>query len=607
MICKRLGRFELAEKILKSLVIADPKSSLNNKNLCGLYFESSRFKDVWKQVSQWLELCPQCLEAWETAYVCAFKLKETGTAKLIAQKLTKLDPSQPKFFEWEGLALHERAEDVDSVIQAFRTAHSLSPSNLFYYINSLIACDRIAVNGGSAHAIINRLASCADKIVELCRSGTPFAASGDYPLLNSAFFAAYSPVNLRDVYESYFNALELAFRDVINKALGQSRALIDEYNRSFATIDAMILKEEACSTLRQVRIGCISQNFFDHSNTQAFSGFIKYLDRTRFEVVLIHKHPTRPDWTQSWLNSLADEVVYLSDSIGCAHATLCRLDLDILFYTDLGMDARDFVLPAMRPCMLQVTGWGLPHTSGLRSIDYYFSSSLLESSKHQDEYAEKLILLDGLPCCFMQETLVYHKIEREYFMLPSDHLVIGCVQSLPIVHPDLDLIIEAISTSVPDAYFAFMCDREESSTARFMDRLAKRAPNASQKLLLLDRCYSKDFLSLCDCFDFMLDTPYYGGGITSYMSTYVGTPIVCFQGERLRDSTTAAIYRFLEISNAPICSSIPEYISAAIALARSFDLRLQIKKDTVAAAHKLYDRKEYIRSFEESCLRLVRG
>jgi predicted O-linked N-acetylglucosamine transferase (SPINDLY family) len=196
-------------------------------------------------------------------------------------------------------------------------------------------------------------------------------------------------------------------------------------------------------------------------------------------------------------------------------------------------------------------------------------------------------------------------LPREYFFLPCNQLVIGCVQSLSKVHPDLDLIIEDISRRVPDAWFAFICDRDDNSTARFRDRLTKRAPTASKRTLFLDRCFSRDFLSLCDCFDFMLDTPYYGAGITSYMSFYVGTPVVCFQGRRLRDSTTAAIYRYLKINNAPVAISIPDYVNIAVQLSMDFDLRLQIKKNTVSAAATLYDQQDYIKSFEKFCINLV--
>lgn len=606
MVCVSKNKFDMAEKILIGLIENGLGSALSYKHLTQIYFVKEQFAESWKQIRKWLDASPLCVEAWEAAYACALKLKEPRTARLIAQKLIELNPANPNYYERQGLSLNTLSEDSRLIRESFRSAHELSPDNLVYCINSLIACSKIATHGGYAHRIIYDLMCCANRVFEFCRSKNDWIASGDYPLLNSAFYAAYSPVNLRQVYEPYYKALMLGFKPLLDRSYAQSAALTQEYFAHFDEIDRSRSDLTLNTRQQRIRIGFISKNFWDHSNTQAFSGFIKYLDRERFEVILIHKYPTRSDSSQAWLNSLADEVIYLGSFIGESHALLCRLDLDVLFFTDLGMDAWDFVLPEMRACKIQVTGWGLPHTSGLHSIDYYFSSSLLESSTHQDEYTEKLVLLEGLPCCYLPESLYYKKLPREYFLLPSNQLVIGCVQSLSKVHPDLDLIIEDISRRVPDAWFAFICDRDENATACFRDRLVKRAPTAFRRTLFLDRCFSKDFLSLCDCFDFMLDTPYYGAGITFYMSCYVGTPVVCFQGTRLRDSTTSAIYRYLKIKNAPVARSIPDYVNIAVELSLNFDLRLQIKKDTVSSAAILYDQQDFIRSFEAFCINLLR-
>ncbi len=605
-ICARRSKNKLAEKIFLSLEAADPGNALYCKSLCLHYIKVGRHKYAWPNIIRWLELSPDSTEAWETAYLCAKQLKEESTAKLAAEKLVEISPQEPRYLEWLGVSLSMICEVPEAVAKIYEKASSLSPHNLAYYINASIACDRVAPRGSYAHSIAKKLTDCSNQITQSLNSGKAWLANGDYPLLNSSFFVSYSPINLKKIYGPYFQSLSAAFGPFINQSLQQSHVVQAEYRKYFERIDSARQQLAADAGNNPIRIGFISRNFFEHSNSQAFAGMIKYLDRSHFSVVLIHMHPARPDWVQSWLNAQADEVVYLSDSIGHAHASLCRLELDVLFFTDLGMDAWDFFLPEMRACPLQVTGWGLPHTSGFRSIDYYFSSSLLEEPRHQDEYIEKHVLLDGLPCCFPSELLAYQKLSRDYFFLPNNQLVIGCVQVLPKVHPDLDLLIEEISKLVPDAYFAFMCDKQDNVTARFLDRLAKRAPTASQRILMLERCFSKDFLALCDCFDFMLDTPYYGAGITSYLSIYVGTPVVCFQGARLRDSTTAAIYKYLEIKNAPVASSMHEYIELSAQLAKNSNLRLQIKKATVASASKLYDQQDYVRSLEKFLLEIVR-
>jgi len=48
----------------------------------------------------------------------------------------------------------------------------------------------------------------------------------------------------------------------------------------------------------------------------------------------------------------------------------CRqLGLDLLFFTDIGMHPFITMLAAQRSAAVQVTGWGVPQTSGLATID----------------------------------------------------------------------------------------------------------------------------------------------------------------------------------------------------------------------------------------------
>jgi predicted O-linked N-acetylglucosamine transferase (SPINDLY family) len=606
MICFARGRKDTGKKILESATNNHKEEAWPFLNQSLYFVKLGDFRAAWKSIGQCLERNESCIEAWIVAYECAINMNEFYTAKSIARKLISLDNSVAKFHAFLGIAAYKTGEDPDEVVEAYKDALNIDSLDISYIINAHNPCHRIAPNGKCANEMAARLKWTAKNIRQEISRGTRLVGNGRHPIVNSTFNIAYSPLNLKRIFKEYFQALTLGFKPIILSSLRDSKVLLDAYSANlFSTLHKSGIRSNPLDK-EKVRIGFASQNFYGHSNTQAFAGFFKYIDRSIFEVVVIHKPFTKPDSIQSWVNSLADEVVYLGNSLGYAHATLCRLDLDILFFTDLGMDPWDFILPEMRACKIQVTGWGLPHTSGLDSIDYYLSSSLQETLSHQTEYTEKLILLDGLPCCFLAELLNYQIQRRDYFMLPPGALLIGCVQSLGKIHPDFDLIIENIAKRLPDAFFVFACSGITSQTQQFINRLEKRAPTASQRIFMLDRCYTEDFLSLCDCLDILLDTPYYGAGITSYMSTYVGTPVVCFQGTRLRDSTTAAIYKYLEIKNAPIASSMHEYIDLAVQLAKNFDLRLQIKKDTVAAASKLYDQQDFVRSFEKFCLEIIR-
>lgn len=603
MIWERKNRQKQSMQILKQLILSHERDYRSHLYMGQYLIRIKAYKLAWPYIQESIRLRPECIDSLICAYQCSFELKDNKTSRGIAKKLISLAPLEPTYYEYLGKACHNLGLPDESA-KAYQSAYELCRQNIAYYLNAKNPCLSILPYGSSIYKISKNLAASADFISSSLINGYQWKACGVNSLIPFAFHAAYGPLNLKKVYEPFYSALSQAFRPTLENSLSQSDLLLTRWKES-QRIDQDFIFQNESNKIKKIRIGFISHHFYAHSNTQAFKGIIKHLDRSRFEVILIHNQSTIVDSIHLELNSLVDEVVYLSDSLAYSHMLILSLGLDIAFFTDLGMDPFDFILPEMRCCNIQITGWGLPHTSGLKSIDYYLSSLLLEPPANQVEYTEKLILLNGLPCCFLKEDLYYRNLGRGYFMLPDEQLIIGCVQMLHKVHPDMDLMLEKIINKLPDACFVFVSSRRPGFDEAFMKRLAKRAPKAFARTVMLERCDTKDFLALCDCMDIILDTPYYGAGVTAYMSTYVGTPTVTFSGLRLRDSTMAGIYRYLAIKNAPIVNSIPEYIDMVCELAMDFELRLQIKKDTVEAAQLLYDQLDYIRDFEKFCETLV--
>jgi tetratricopeptide (TPR) repeat protein len=604
----RRGNLKRGKKILELLRERESSNHLAYLSLGEISLIEGDQRKAWEYFNQCIKLDQDCLEAWCGAFKCACILREYEIALTIADKITELDCENPISFECLGQALFHlcRAEECR---EAYGRAYMLANSNIVYYLNSLIPSSRIPESGSKVHSYLLRLVSTSTGVVDSFSHEYGWRVDETCSLLPLLYYIAYSPYNLKRAYSLYYQMLGKVYGRFLREALecvGKLRVFTNQVSLGNSGLgEPAAIQGNGHNP--KIRLGLISRYFSSHSNMQAFGGLIKNLDHDKFELVLIHRHETNVDATQLMANSFAAEVVYLDESLALACSILRSLSLDILFFTDLGMDPLDFLIPELRTCPIQVTGWGLPHTSGLSSIDYYLSSSLLESEENQNEYTEKLVLLDGLPCCYSAENIQYRRLERDYFILPRDRVLLGCVQNFWKIHPDFDLILEKLAQAMNDVVFVFVDTGLVGVNQKFVQRLAKRAPTAYSQSVFLARCDTKDFLSLCDCLDILLDTPYYGAGVTAYMSMYVGTPTVCFDGKRLRDSTTAGIYRYLGIDNAPIADSIAAYIQKVIELASDPDQRFQIKLDTVNQAHRLYDNLEYVRSFEKFCIDLMRS
>ena len=109
--------------------------------------------------------------------------------------------------------------------------------------------------------------------------------------------------------------------------------------------------------------------------------------------------------------------------------------LDVLIYTDLGMEGFTWSLAFSRLAPVQAAMWGHPITSGLDTVDYYISSELAEAAEADANYTEKLVRLKNLPLYYLRPPPAPQR-NRAYFNLPARRrarlrLPAGDVQAAP--------------------------------------------------------------------------------------------------------------------------------------------------------------------------------
>ena len=78
-----------------------------------------------------------------------------------------------------------------------------------------------------------------------------------------------------------------------------------------------------------------------------------------------------------------------------ARRTIAAENLDVLVFADAGMDSVTSTLVFSRMAPVQCVTWGHPDTTGSPAIDYFVSSSLIESEDADQHYTEQLVRLPG--------------------------------------------------------------------------------------------------------------------------------------------------------------------------------------------------------------------
>jgi predicted O-linked N-acetylglucosamine transferase (SPINDLY family) len=265
------------------------------------------------------------------------------------------------------------------------------------------------------------------------------------------------------------------------------------------------------------------------------------------------------------------------------------------------------MLATRRMAPIQITGWGVPQTSGISTIDAYVSGDQVEPPYAEDHYSETLIRLPGLPCCYLSEWIKVEELPREWFLLPSEQPLFGCLQPFEKIHPDFDAVLEQLALAVPEAWFVFVESTTTLLTEIFLNRLAQSAPTARQRIILLGRLERNEFLALSACLDLILDPFHFGSGITLFETIHSGTPIVTLEGDFLRSRFVAGAYRLMGVGHPPVAQSAEEYVKIASRLMQDAEARMKLREEIrhKAKTH-LYDRLDYVRGFEDFALDAIR-
>lgn len=451
-------------------------------------------------------------------------------------------------------------------------ALALEPDSLTLALNHAFV---LPIVGGSTAEIEHYQQRCLDQL-ERMEARPAWGWFREHVFTCHPFYLAYNPGNAVEILRRY-------------------GALVTRWMAPELT--AAPLPQRA--PRQRPRLGLLSGFFYEHSHARAFEGLITGLEQASLETVLIHLSSAASDAVSERLGRACSSVVRLPAQSSAAMAALADLQLDALFFTDLGMHPQMTLLATRRHAPLQLTGWGVPQSSGLPCIDHYISSAAVESPDADHHYSEQLVRLEGLPCSYPAHLLAHTELPRAYFLLPEDALLLGCLQPMQKLHPDLDGVLEQIATAVPEVQFVFVCDKTPSLTQQFLDRLAAQAPLARARVLLLARMERHEFISLAGCLDLLLDPPYFGSGVSFFEIAHTGTPLVTLEGEFLRNRLVAAAYRLIKLSDPPVAHDLRQLGNRAAELLLDPERRLRLRRELRAKAmDRLYDRQEGVRGFE---------
>jgi len=359
-----------------------------------------------------------------------------------------------------------------------------------------------------------------------------------------------------------------------------------------------------------LRIGFVSGFFRLHSNWKIpIKGWIENTDKKRFALYGYYTGREKDQCTEEARKNCIRFVEGIH-----SFEELCKIILDdnlhVLIYPEIGMDPLAARLAMMRLAPLQCTAWGHPETSGLPTIDYFFSSDLMEPPEAQDHYTEKLVRLPNLSIYYTPLKVSEEDADRNTFNLRENSVLYLCCQSLYKYLPQYDDIFPRIAKSVPESQFLFIAHNNnhilEIIQTRFREAFQQHGLIADDHIVFLPGLDPGKYHALNNVSDIYLDSLGWSGCNSTLEAIACNIPIITLPGNLMRGRHSAAILTMMGVTET-IASTIDEYIELAVRLGLDSDWRKQIAQKIASNKHFVYQDKTCVDALEDFLITIVKN
>jgi CRISPR-associated protein Csy1 len=288
-----------------------------------------------------------------------------------------------------------------------------------------------------------------------------------------------------------------------------------------------------------------------------------------FETIVVQLGAHADAWTET-IGRAAGRLLRLDGQLQDVAQRIADLQADLIIYPELGMDGRTLSLAALRLSPRQACAWGHPSTTGLPTIDAFFSCAEMEPPDAAAHYREPLRLLPGIGTVYAAPTLPAPHSRHE-LGLPTDRSLYLLPQSPFKLHPQADAVVVDIVQRDPQALIVLFAGPAHGATVHLQRRLrgALRAAGCdpTHSLHWLPMCPRDSYLAVNRACDVMLDSLHWSGGNASIDALTCGLPVITCPGALMRGRQSSAMLRRLHRGDW-IANSPTQQAELAVAVAR---------------------------------------
>lgn len=568
---------------------------------------ANRLREAQALYEEILEIEPLQPYAWRGLAMLAWHTGALDTALKLLAKTVELAPDVADFRLQYASALHKKGSFALAEEQ-LQAACRLRPGVAQYWDDLGIVQQALGKTSDAAQAYgrAYALQPSVDRRLKQVTLVSPIIASRESMIAERAQIDAGLGALLADPAQSRDDPTRMAlwpnffwaYHGLSNRALQTKAAKV--YRHLFPSLDYVAAH---CLSPRKVegkiRVGLISQFFYNHSIGRTSRGLFAQLSREKLDVTAIFIAPAIDDDYSRFIRQHAQHSVDVPRDLPEARRLIEAQQLDVLFYQDIGMDPFSYFLAFSRLAPIQCVSFGHPDTTGIPTVDYFVSDDLYDPPGAEAHYSERLFLLRNLGSLayyYRPERAEARKNRNDFGLSDDDHLYI-CPQNLFKFHPDMDELLAGILRRDPQGKLVMINGRIDRWTELLKRRWATSIPDIMDQIIFLPRLDSDDYVNLIEVSDVMLDTLHFNGMNTSLDAFAVGTPVITWPGEFQRGRHTQAMYRKMGVMEC-IVDNAQDYIDLALRLANDDTYRATMKREILKNNPALFEDTQVVREFE---------
>jgi len=579
--------------------LARVRTQLNEiiKQLQSKQNRSTNPQSLVAQITQLIKKHPALPEVNHVAAMCSSRAGDPDRALYFAQRAASLEPTNAAYQQTHGSLLVQSGKYLDA-IEPLEIARTNNPDDraleavlaVAYYQTGRIAEAKQLLLRAIDHppssdeasmnlALLESDTAHADRAIELMQAA--IERSPNNPILRDSLcmFACYAdtlpPSEVFDIHQAFGQSIE------------QLVPITKAYNNT-------------PDPTRRIRVGFVSPDFRQHSNTYFLEPILEHLDRQRFEVC-IYSTSSATDQVTKRLKAHADLWRDCRSGIMQTAKQITQDRIDILVELTGHFASNKLPLFAVKPAPVSLTAIGYANTTGLSNITARLVDATTDPAPTADALStEQLVRVPDCFLCYRPPADLPDPM-NDSSEDPSRPFTFGSLNDLRKVAPSTLRTWATILTNNPTACLLLKASRFAQTEVRddLLSRFADLGITSDRITLLARTDTIADHLKVYNTIDCALDTFPYTGTTTTCEALAMGVPVLTLLGDAHAGRVSASLLKAIGRDDL-IADNLQSYIDKAAALVSagpvSTEDRIQLRNQLLASP--LTDEPTYVRKVE---------